>query len=155
MNVAVRPAVSEPVARPILLGTDFGPVSRAAERAAIRAAARSGQDLVIVHAIDASRLRLPGGRWRTRLDQARARREQDAARLVAMARGAGVTARVLVWTGDPVTCLLDAARGEGAARIFLGSHGRGRIGRAIAGSVSAGVTELADCPVEIVTADET
>ena len=140
-------AVTSPTAPgPIVLGTDFGPVSAAAERAAIRVAAERGADLVIVHAIDARTLRLPGGRWRERVDQARGRREREAAFAVARARAGGVAARVLIWNGDPATCVIEAAKAEGA-------HGRGRIGRLIAGSVSASVVGHAACPVEIVAAD--
>ena len=136
--------------RPIVLGTDFGPVSDAAERAALRAAAERRVDLVVVHAIDPRRLRLPGGRWHTRVDQARDAREQQASALVARARSSGVSAHILIWTGDPATCVAEAARAEGAERIVLGSHGRGRLGRAIAGSVSERVMRLADCPVDVV-----
>ena len=138
------------MAGPIVLGTDFGPQSEAAERAAIRAAASARTSLVIVHAIDIGRLRRPGGGWRARLDQTRSSRERDAAELVEMARRAGVDARVLIWAGDPATCVVDAARAEGAARIVVGSHGRGPIGRALAGSISRTVADLAECPVEIV-----
>ena len=149
MVAAVRPAAPGP----IVLGTDFGPVSAAAERAAIRVAAQRGADLVIVHAIDSGTLRLPGGRWRERVDQARAGRERDAAFAVARARAEGVAARVLIWNGDPATCLVEAAKAEGADRIVVGSHGRGRIGRLIAGSVSASVVDQVACPVDVVAAD--
>jgi nucleotide-binding universal stress UspA family protein len=138
---------------PIVLGTDFGAVSAAAEDAAIRAAASEGTDLVIVHAIDPGRLRLPGGQWRERMDQARESRERHAAALVQRARAAGVQARFLIWTGDPATCVVAAATAEGASRIVVGSHGRGRIGRAIAGSVSTDVLGRAACRVEVVRAD--
>ena len=144
---------ADPVAGPIVLGTDFGPVSAAAELRAIQSAAAAHADLVIVHAIDPGRLRLPGGRWRERVDQARARREGSAASLVALARSAGVSARTLIWNGDPATCVAEAARAEGARQIVLGSHGRGPIGRAVAGSVSRRVMELADCPVEVVASE--
>src|SRR5690242_2778180 len=116
-------------AAPILLGTDFGPTSDAAERAAIRGAAAERRDLVVVHAIDPGRLRLPGGRWRRRIDEVRTDREHDAAELVARARSAGVSARVLIWVGDPATCVAEAAQAEGAQRIVVGSHGRGRLAR--------------------------
>jgi nucleotide-binding universal stress UspA family protein len=150
----MEPAVALPDARaPIVLGTDFGPASRAAERAAIRAAATERRDLVVVHAIDPGRLRLPGGRWRLRIDQVRADREQDAAALVATARAQGVSARVLIWTGDAASCVAEAARAEGADRIVVGSHGRGRLGRIIAGSVSAEVLGRAACRVEVVAAE--
>jgi nucleotide-binding universal stress UspA family protein len=135
---------------PIVLGTDFGAVSAAAERVAIRHARRDGVPLVIVHAIDMGRLRGAGGLFRQRIDQARASRELAARALVDRVRAAGVEAQLLIWDGDPATCVLDAARAEGASRIVIGSHGRGRLGRAIAGSVSAAVLERASCPVEVV-----
>src|SRR5690349_13603442 len=141
------------VVRPIVLGTDFGPTSAAAERHAISLAASTGADLVIVHAIDPGRLRLPGGLWRQRVDQVRADREHDASSIVRRARAAGVAAHVLIWSGDAASCVIDAARAEGADRIVVGSHGRGRLARAIAGSVSASVNERAEIPVEVVRAD--
>jgi nucleotide-binding universal stress UspA family protein len=142
--VTVAAVERPPVGGPILLGTDFGPVSAAAERAAIGQA---------VHAIDTRRLRLPGGRFLMRVDQAREARQRDAAALVERARALGVEATVLIWDGDPASCIIDAAQAEGAAQIVLGSHGRGRIGRAIAGSVSAAVRAQAGCPVAVVRAD--
>ena len=135
---------------PIVLGTEFGPVSAAAERVAIRHARREGVPLVIVHAIDPGRLRGPAGLFRQRIDQVRASRETAARALVERVRAAGVEAQLLIWDGDPATCVLEAARAEGASRIVVGSHGRGRIGRAIIGSVSADLRERASCPVDIV-----
>jgi len=135
---------------PILLGTEFGPVSSAAERVAIDLAARARVPLLIVHVIDPGRLRLPGGRFAQRVDQVRAARETDAASLMERVRAAGVVPQLLIWNGDPATCVLEAARSEGASRIVLGSHGRGLIGRVFVGSVSATVADLADCPVDIV-----
>jgi nucleotide-binding universal stress UspA family protein len=128
-------------------------VSFAAERVAIRLAAEAGVPLLIVHGIDPGRLRLPGGRFAQRVDQVRAARQGDAAALMDRARTAGVQPQLLIWDGDPATCVLEAARAEGASRIVLGSHGRGRLGRALAGSVSATVAALAECPVDVVRAD--
>jgi nucleotide-binding universal stress UspA family protein len=138
---------------PILLGTEFGSVSSAAERVAIRMAASAHVPLLIVHGIDPGRLRLPGGRFAQRVDQARAARQADAAALMERARSAGVEPQLLIWDGDPATCVLEASRAEGASRIVLGSHGRGRLGRALVGSVSATVAGQADCPVDIVRGD--
>lgn len=138
---------------PIVLGTEFSAVSSAAEQIAIEHAARSRVPLVIVHAIDPGRLRLPGGRFRLRFDQARDAREADATAIETRVRAAGVVPQVLIWSGDPATCVLDAARAEGASRIVVGTHGRGRLGRAIAGSVSADIAAAAPCPVDIVRAD--
>lgn len=138
---------------PIVLGTEFGPVSAAAEGIAIGHAARAGVPLLIVNAIDPGRLRLPGGRFRRRVDQVRADREVQASALIARARAAGVHAQVLIWDGDPATCVVEAARAEGASRIVVGTHGRGRLGRAIVGSVSEAIAAVATCPVSIVRSD--
>jgi nucleotide-binding universal stress UspA family protein len=135
---------------PIVLATEFGAVSSAAERVAIRLAFEAGVPLVIVHAIDPGRLRLPGGRFLQRIDQARAARDRHTQTIVRRVAANGVRPQVLVWVGDPATCVLEAARAEGASRIVVGSHGRGRLGRALIGSVSASIAEQADCPVHIV-----
>ncbi len=138
---------------PIVFGTEFGVVSTAAERVAIRAAYATGVALVVVHAIDPRRLRLPGGRFLLRVDQARSAREADGQAIIERVRAAGVQAHLLIWDGDPANCVLEAARAEGASRIVVGSHGRGRLGRAIAGSVSAAIAADAVCPVDIVRGD--
>lgn len=138
---------------PIVLGTEFGIVSTAAERVAIRLASAAGVPLVVVHAIDPGRLRLPGGRFRLRVDQARSAREADGQALIERVRAAGVQAHLLIWNGDPATCVVEAARAEGASRIVVGSHGRGRLGRAIVGSVSATIAADSTCPVDIVRGD--
>lgn len=147
-----RPVPSAP-AGPIVLGTEFGPVSTAAERVAIEQARRAGVPLLIVHGIDPGRLRLPGGRFLQRIDQARAARQAAAGPLLERVRKAGVEPQLLIWDGDPANCILEAAQAEGASRIVVGSHGRGRLGRAIIGSVSATVAGQADCPVDIVRGD--
>jgi nucleotide-binding universal stress UspA family protein len=139
---------------PIVLATEFGAVSSAAERLAIKLAFEAGVALVIVHAIDPGRLRLPGGSFLQRIDQARSARDRDTQAIARRVVASGVRPQVLVWEGDPATCVLDAARAEGASRIVVGSHGRGRLGRALIGSVSASIAEQADCPVNIVRAGD-
>lgn len=136
--------------RPIVLATEFGAVSTAAEAVAIRSAVVADVPLVIVHAIDPGRLRLPGGVFRARIDQVRSVRERDAEEIARRAIAAGARPQILIWTGDPATCVLEAARAENASRIVVGSHGRGMLGRALVGSVSADVAAGAPCPVLIV-----
>lgn len=138
---------------PVVFATEFGVVSTAAERVAIRAASAAWVPLVVVHAIDPGRLRLPGGRFLLRVDQARSAREADGQAIIERVRAAGVRAHLLIWDGDPATCVLEAALAEGASRIVVGSHGRGRLGRAIVGSVSAAIAADATCPVDIVRGD--
>ena len=135
---------------PVVLATEFGQVSVAAERVAIQMAIEAGVPLVIVHAIDPGRLRLPGGRFRQRIDQARAAREHDTAAIVRRVRAQGITPHVFVWEGNPATCVVEAARAEGASCIVVGSHRRGRIGRLLIGTVSGDIEEQAECPVHIV-----
>jgi nucleotide-binding universal stress UspA family protein len=152
-EAAVPALAHPPTIGPIVLGTEFGAVSAAAERVAIRLAAEARVPLLIVHCIDPGRLRLPGGLFSQRVDQVRAARQADATALMQRVRAAGIQPQVLIWEDDPATCVVEAARAEGASRIVLGSHGRGRLGRAIVGSVSATVAGQADCPVDIVRGD--
>jgi nucleotide-binding universal stress UspA family protein len=154
-ETAVTGLAYQPSRGPIVLGTEFGAVSSPAERVAIRLAIEARVPLLIVHGIDLGRLRLPGGLFSQRVDQARAARQADASALMRRVRAAGGQPQVLIWDGDPATCVIDAARAEGASRIVVGSHGRGRLGRAIVGSVSAAIAAQADCPVDIVRGDET
>ena len=152
-ETAVTGLAHQPSRGPIVLGTEFGAVSSAAERVAIRLAIEARVPLLIVHGIDLGRLRLPGGLFSQRVDQVRAARQADASALMKRVSAAGGQPQVLIWDGDPATCVIDAARAEGASRIVVGSHGRGRLGRAIVGSVSATVAGQADCPVDIVRGD--
>ncbi len=151
---AIDPSIPPPTppapVGPIVLGTEFGSVSMAAERVAIEQARRADVPLIIVHGIDPGRLRLPGGRFLQRIDQALAARQAQAAPLLERVRQAGVEAQLLIWNGEPANCILEAARAEGASRIVVGSHGRGPLGRAIIGSVSAAVAGRAACPVDVV-----
>ncbi|HKG19602.1 MAG TPA: universal stress protein, partial [Candidatus Limnocylindrales bacterium] len=117
---------------------------------AIDVASEAKLPLIIVNAIDPGRLRLPGGRFLQRVDQVRGARQVLADALVEQARARGVDARVLIWDGSPAACVTEAAAAESASRIVIGSHGRGRFGRAIAGSVSEDIRAVAACPVQVV-----
>jgi nucleotide-binding universal stress UspA family protein len=140
---------SSPIRR-VLLATDLSPISERAAGDAIALARDHSAQLIVVSVIDANRLQLPGGRFLRRVDQERARIEVGARALVERARAAGVSATYLVWEGDPAESVLEAASAEGVDVIVLGSHGRGRIGRLILGSVSTRVTDGARCPVLVV-----
>jgi nucleotide-binding universal stress UspA family protein len=61
---------------------------------------------------------------------------------------ARITTRIV--EGVPKEEIVREARSLGADRIVLGSHGRGRAGRAILGSTAAGVAADAPCTVQIV-----
>ena len=133
-----------------MLATDLSATSSPAEEEAVRLAAGLGIRLIAVSVIDPGTLRLPGGRYRARIDQVRREREDAAQALVRRARGAGVSTNFLVWEGDPGEAIVDAATAEHASLIVLGSHGRRGVERSFFGSVSDHVVRHAPCPVVVV-----
>jgi len=136
--------------RRLLLATDLSAASERAADEAIRLAAESGAQLVVLSVIDPGRLRLPGGLFVRRVDQERARIHTPVQQVVQRARSAGVQATFLVWEGDPAEVILAASESENVDAIVLGSHGRGLLGRLVLGSISARVSELATCRVVVV-----
>jgi nucleotide-binding universal stress UspA family protein len=139
--------------RRILLATDLSPTSAPATNEAFEAARRLGAELLIVSVIDTASLRLPGGRFRARVDQVRERRQAAAQELVQRGRREGIPVTFLVWEGEPGEAILEAAHAERADMIILGSHGRGPLGRLLLGSVSQHVLRLAQVPVVVVRQD--
>jgi nucleotide-binding universal stress UspA family protein len=137
----------------ILLATDLSAASGRATNEAFDTARRTRAQLLVVSVIDASTLRLPGGRFRARVDQVRDRRQAAAQELVERGHREGVRVKFLVWEGEPGESILEAALAEGADLIVIGSHGRGPIGRRILGSVSRHVVMRAAVPVIVVPRD--
>lgn len=73
----------------------------------------------------------------------------DDAETLAKRRGAAKVQRAML-SGDPATCILNAA-GESRARfIVMGKRGLGRLAGLLTGSVSQKVSQLADCACIIV-----
>ncbi len=134
----------------VMLATDLSATSSPAEEEAVRLAGGLGARLIAVSVIDPGTLRLPGGRYRARVDQVRREREEAAQALVLRARAASVATNFLVWEGDPGEAIVDAAAAEHASLIVLGSHGRSGVGRSFFGSVSDHVVRNAPCPVVVV-----
>lgn len=135
--------------RRILLATDLSRASEAATRQAIDLASDLGADLLIVSVIDPDARGAAGTRLE-RMDQRRAAREAAAQAVVVRGRQAGVGVSFLVWEGEPGPSIVEAAAAEGADMIVVGSHGRGRVGRFVLGSVSDHVIRNATCPVVVV-----
>jgi nucleotide-binding universal stress UspA family protein len=135
----------------ILLATDLSPASSGATRQAIDLARDLGAHLLIVSVIDPAAHGIPG-RPVERMDQRRAAREAAARALVVRGRAAGVTVSFLVWEGDPGPSIVEAAQAEAADLVVVGSHGRGRVGRFMLGSVSDHVIRNAVAPVLVVRA---
>jgi len=138
--------------RRLLLATNLSTASERAALEAIRLAAESGAQLLVLSVIDPGRLRLPSGMFVRRVDQERARIETEVQKLVGRARMAGARATFLVWEGDPAEAILAASEAENVDIIVPGSHGRGPLGRFVLGSISARVSERAKCRVLVVAA---
>jgi universal stress protein A len=149
-NLAATRADPPPAIRQIILATDLGPTSASATDEAFRLAAALQTRLLAVSVIDARSLQLPGGRFRTRVDQERERLETAATHLVVLGRERHVPTSFIIWEGDPVESIIDVARSERAELIVVGSHGRGTVARALIGSVSDQVVRRAPCPVLVV-----
>ncbi len=143
---AARPTVP----RTLLLATDLSDASASATEEAFDLAGRLDARLLVVSVIDPGTLKLPGGRYRARVDQVRERREQLAQALVERGREQGLAVSFLVWTGDPGDMIVEAAEAEHADMVLVGSHGRGPVGRLLLGSVSEHVVRNAPCPVLVV-----
>lgn len=155
MDVPSRSAQGAPQGvKLVVLGTDLGDASAGAEATAIDMARRLDAQLLVVNIIDPGVLRLPGGHFLVRVDEVRSQRQAGVARIVERARASGVTARFLVWQGEPGPGLLEAVAAEGGDVIVVGSHRRSRLGRLLLGSVSTHVVEHADRPVIVARGDE-
>jgi nucleotide-binding universal stress UspA family protein len=144
------PMAATPEVRRILLATDLSPTTDLATDWAFVLARRNDAALLVVSVIDTRELRLPGGRFRTRVDQVREGREAAAGLLVERGHAIGVPVTFLVWTGDPGESIVAAAEAEDVDLVLVGAHGRGAIGRLVMGSVSEHVARHAPCPVLIV-----
>jgi nucleotide-binding universal stress UspA family protein len=147
-----RPTGTRPGIRRILLATDLGLETSAATERAIALAVEHHAGLLVLSVIDPASLRLPGGRFKRRVDQERARVEGAVQALVGRARSAGAQATFLVWEGEPVEVILLAAAAEECDLIVVGSHGRGRLGRLLLGSVSTRLIARARDSVLVVPA---
>jgi nucleotide-binding universal stress UspA family protein len=153
LPVAARPAGSgqgSGQAPKLLLATDLSEASSSATDEAFELAARLHAKLLVVSVIDPGSLLLPGGRFRSRVDQERERRERQAQELVERGRDLGLDVSFLVWTGDPGDMIVEAAEAERVDMVLVGSHGRGPVGRFFIGSVSEHVVRRAPCPVLVV-----
>jgi nucleotide-binding universal stress UspA family protein len=131
----------------ILLASDLSPASAAAERMAIDLASGLGSVVLLVSVIDPRGLRLPGGGFRQRVDQARAARESAAQVIVERGRDLGISMRCLIWEGDPGEAIVEAATAEAVDLIVVGSHGRTGMDRMFMGSVSERVVRTSPMPV--------
>jgi nucleotide-binding universal stress UspA family protein len=147
----LRPALEAGRVRRVLLATDLGSASDLATDWAFDLARLHGAALLVVSVIDEDDLVPAGSVGRSpRWDQIRDDRQIAAQRLVDVGRTHGVDVSFLVWTGNVADSIVAAAQAESADVVIVGSHGRGRLGRLLLGSVSEAVTRRAPCAVLVV-----
>lgn len=128
-----------------MLATDLTAVSEPAHAQATALAASLGARLIIVNVIDPSDVSAESRR--SRVDQLRAERERPLLAAVSDARGRGVEAAYILWTGDPGRSIVSAAEAEKADLVVVGTRALDAAGRFLLGSVSDWVVYHARCPV--------
>ena len=133
----------------ILVGIDGSAQALEAMREALHLAACTGDDLLVVtvwHERHAT-LGIPMG-----VEVERDAAVEAAARGAAVAQAIGLEPEVVIGHGQPGQQICAVAREREARMIVVGSRGRGRVGEALLGSVSAHVIRHAPCPVLVVRA---
>jgi nucleotide-binding universal stress UspA family protein len=138
----------------ILAATDGSESSLKAARMAVALAARHGAELVVVHIVDDEVVR--------ELSRALTKDEKEARQAMAangqkyvaeiekLAQQSSVTVRGLVEHGNPYEAILKLANREKGDLIVMGKTGRRGLRRALAGSVTRRVIDLAEAPVLVV-----
>jgi nucleotide-binding universal stress UspA family protein len=138
----------------IIHATDFSAEAQAAETEAVRLARALGGELLLVHvAVETPPYgETPFGmKELKKIYQAQARWAED--RLAERARhlaSQGVTTGWRLRVGIPHEEIVKAAAEEHAGYIVMCTHGRGRVGRFMLGSVADRVIRHATCPVLVV-----
>jgi nucleotide-binding universal stress UspA family protein len=133
----------------IVVATDFSPCSSSAVRLATALARRRGAHLFLLHAVeapplDASLVPIGASDWETKLVMAA---EVAIAREADVIRKSGVPVETRVLVGTAASVILEAAKGQQAGLIVVGTHGRTRGGRLFLGSVAETVVRSSTCPV--------
>jgi nucleotide-binding universal stress UspA family protein len=133
----------------ILLATDASAEAQLAATTAAELASRTDSELHVVHV---GELR-PTILAQTELEPAQLEREarellNEQVRKVEAAGGTVKEAHVRLGRADEE--IVELAQSMGAGMIVMGSRGRGRMRRALMGSVSDSVVRHAHCPVTIV-----
>lgn len=140
--------------RKILVATDGSEVSLKAARVAVATAAQKGAELVVVHIVDDEVVK--------ELARALAKGEEDArsamcdsgqkyvAEIEKLAQHNSVACTGIVEHGTPHEAILSLAKREKADLVVMGKTGRRGLRRALAGSVTRRVIDLAEIPVLVV-----
>src|SRR5574341_1491151 len=137
--------------RRILWPTDFSSLAKVALPLALRLAADSGAELVIVHVLSRAELDVfPGitGRIWDRLErEGRARGQAQLDLLAEQVRRVGVRAETVLAEGVAFQEFLRVAKRLRCDLIVLATHGRTGLRSVLIGSVAEKVVRRAPCPV--------
>jgi universal stress protein A len=135
----------------ILVAVDDSEFSAHAADVAIELAKPLKAKIGFVHVFDPSVG--PGTMWSVPADKLMELSEREAKRVLAKFRERAETRSVVpefLESGVPAVKIVDTAKKWPADMIVMGSHGRGKIGGLLLGSVSQGVLRHAPCPVLVV-----
>lgn len=141
----------------VLLAVDGSDSSEEAERAIVTQLRETGTEIRVLNVVEPMSSYISADMFphlvshsaaiaEDRLKQAK----ELVARVAQDLRKKGYTASGRVEDGDPKTVILDEAAEWPADLIVMGSHGLKGLNRFLMGSVSAAVSQHAECPVEIV-----
>lgn len=141
----------------IVIATDFSKTSRVGFDAGVRLALDLGADVVLVHAMPGPGPAhgIAGGRVQRDIRAHVAELETDdvvtlTQEWAEQARAQGVTVHTVAEEASPPELILRAADEYDASIIVVGSHGRGGLGRLVAGSVAEAVLRKSTLPVLVV-----
>lgn len=146
-SVLERPAPAR-LPTVIALATDLTDASEPATQHAIELAAHLGARLIVINVLERRRSAAPGRHARTVRE--RAERELALRPIVRRALDRGIRTESLVWAGHVGPGILAVAEAEGVDLIVVGTHGRQRAGRLLAGSVSSHLVRHAPMSVMVV-----
>jgi len=130
----------------ILCPVDFEENSLIALDKAAEIARHFGGAIILVHVLElvlvSGEIYAPPAMFADQEKAARAKLED-----IAKQKLSGIAHEALIYTGDVVACLMQAASKHNADLIVIATHGRKGLARMILGSVAEGVVRKARCPV--------
>ena len=137
--------MDKPLAKTILVATDFSDGSNEALQRAIALARLVGGSLEIVHVIELGVEDPFGGHIYGSDHQSAVDRMME--RLVRQVEAGGVACMAKILEGNAATQITDRARSIGADTIVVGTHGRTGLAHVVLGSIAERVVRHATCPV--------